>query len=141
MKEILRDLPVFERRQVSISAEHFNIVSIALKRLGRPIRFALPRLRTLDILLDDDAWVVVDRALNEIPVMAWLDFAVEKRDTLHQPIRCSLNLYHAHGAMLIPRILEAVDLILGERLAALPAASGQAVVPLARSRDKQDADR
>jgi len=116
MKSYLTDIPVYKTLKTAVSAEHFNLVQIALKRLDSPIRLELPKLRTLDFMLDQETWIIVDRSLNDIPVMAWLDF--EKKDRgLHEPLNCTLNLYHAHANIIHPRVIEAMTLLLGERLA------------------------
>lgn len=116
MKSYLTDIPVYETIITTVSAEHFNLVQIALKRLGSPIRLELPKLRTLDFLLDEETWIIVDRSLNDIPVMAWLDFETKDR-SLHEPLKCTLNLYHAHATIIQPRVIEAMTLLLGEKLA------------------------
>ncbi|NNF96518.1 MAG: hypothetical protein HKM94_06295 [Halobacteria archaeon] len=116
MKSYLDDIPVYESIQTTVSAEHFNLVQIALKRLGSPIRFELPKLRTLDFLLDEETWIIVDRSLNDIPVMAWLNFETKDR-SLHEALNCTLNLYHAHANIIHPRVIEAMTLLLGEQLA------------------------
>ena len=118
MKNYLNDIPVYQRITTTVSAEHFNLVKIALKRLGSPIRLELPKLRTLDFLLDEETWIIVDRHLNDIPVMAWLDFETKDR-SLHEPLNCTLNLYHAHANIIQPRVIEAMTLLLGEKLAQL----------------------
>lgn len=118
MKSYLTDRPIYERLKSTVSAEHFNLVQIALKRLGSPVRLKLPKLRTLDFLLDEETWIIVDRSLNDIPVMAWLDFDTRNR-SLHEPLNCTLNLYHAHASIIQPRVIEAMTLLLGEKLAAL----------------------
>lgn len=118
MKSYLDDIPVYDSTQSSVSAEHFNLVQIALKRLGSPIRLELPKLRTLDFLLDEETWIIVDRSLNDIPVMAWLDFETKDR-SLHAPLACTLNTYHAHANIIRPRVIEAMTLLLGEKLAEL----------------------
>ncbi len=115
MKSYLIDIPVYERLETSVSAEHFNLVRIALKRLGSPIRLELPKLRTLDFLIDEETWIIVDRSLNDVPVMAWLDFETRDR-SLHEPLKCTLNLYHAHATIIQPRVIEAMTLLLGEKL-------------------------
>lgn len=118
MKRDLTDIPVYERVDTTVLAEHFNLVKISLKRLGSPIRLELPKLRTLDLLLDEETWIIVDRSLNDIPVMAWLDFKTKDR-SLHEPLPCTLNLYHAHANIIHQRVIEAMTLLLGEKLAAL----------------------
>ena len=74
-------------------------------------------MRTLDFLLDEETWIIVDRSLNDIPVMAWLDFETKDR-SLHEPLNCTLNLYHVHATIIQPRVIEAMTLLLGEKLAA-----------------------
>ena len=54
--------------------------------------------------------------LNDIPVMAWLDFETKNRG-LHEPIKYTLNMYHAHAHIIQPRVIEAMTLLLGEQLA------------------------
>ena len=116
MKSYLTDIPVFQKLKTAVSAEHFNLVQIALKRLGSPIRLELPKLRTLDFLLDQETWIIVDRSLNDIPVMAWLDFETKDRG-LHEPLNCTQNLNHAQANIIHPRVIEAMTLLLGEQLA------------------------
>lgn len=118
MKSYLTDIPIYQTSKTTVSAEHFNLVQIALKRIGSPIRLKLPKLRTLDFLLDEETWIIVDRSLNDIPVMAWLDFETKDRG-LHEPLHCTLNLYHAHANIIQTRVIEAMTLLLGEKLAEL----------------------
>lgn len=129
MKSDLTDIPVYEKFKATVSAEHFNLVKIALKRLGSPIRLELPKLRTLDFLLDEETWIIVDRHLHDVPVMAWLDFETKDR-SLHQPINCTLNLYHAHACIIQPRVIEAMTLLLGEKLAELENNDKGSISPL-----------
>lgn len=116
MKSKLEDLPTFETRHVKVEAVHYNLVQVALKRLGAPLRFELPKLRTLDLHLEQDAWIVVDKSLNDIPVMAWVDFDTSERANLHEPISCTLKIYHSHAGILIKKVMEAMTLLLGEKL-------------------------
>jgi len=115
MKRTLINVPVYETRSITIRAEHYNLVRIALKRLSSPVQLDLPRLRTLSLELDEETWIIADKSLNNVPVMAWLDFQ-PSGDSLHQPVPCRLNLYHAHADKIYDRTLEAMTLILGERL-------------------------
>lgn len=119
MKARLDQIPVYEKGQFQVSANLHNLARIALKRLGNPLRFELPRLRTLDFVLEDDAWIVVDRALNDIPIIAWLNFSTHHRSNLHEPITCERRSYHAHATMITDKTIEAMQLILGEQLGRL----------------------
>lgn len=112
----LDELPALAIHDSQVKSHLYNLVHIALKRLGKSLRLELPKLRTLDLILEEDAWVVVDRDLNDIPVIAWLDFQTQHRDNLHEPIQCQRRLYHAHGLVIVDKVIEAMQLLLGERL-------------------------
>ena len=127
MRSRLDDLPVFETRQLNLRAEDYNLVHIALKRLGDPLRVELPRLRTLDLILEKDAWIVVDRSLNDIPVVAWIDFKVSHRQSLHEPVACERRSYHTHALLIIDKVFEAMHLILGEKLGEISPAGSESV--------------
>ena len=116
MNPRLQNVPVYETRQSTVPAEHFNLARMALKRLKNPLRITLPKLRSLDLILEDDAWIVVDRELNDVPVLAWLEFVTKNR-ALHEPVPCRQNLYHMHGKIIVDKTLDAMALILGELLA------------------------
>jgi len=110
------EVPVYEYQEGIINAVNYNTVQTALKRLDSEIRLTIPKLKTLDLILQKDAWIVVDRALNDVPIAAWTNFEIAQRDALHQPVHCQLRLFHANGAIITNRVLEAMELLLGERL-------------------------
>ena len=112
----LDDMPVFDRRPAKISATHYNHVKVALKRLGNEIRLTIPKLKSLDLILQNDAWIIVDRVLNNVPVAAWTDFQTEHRDNLHEDIDCTIKLYHMNAELILDRTLEAMEAVLGEEL-------------------------
>jgi len=116
MRSRLEDIPVFSTKSTLVDAACFNRVRLALLRIGNPLRMQLAGLRELDIQLEDDAWICVDRTLNDIPVIAWLDFACHERTALHEPIACTLNMYHAHAGMITDQVLEVMSVQLAERL-------------------------
>lgn len=115
----LDEVPVMESYPTSLDATHFNHVQYALKHLGSSIRLQIPRLKHLDLILEKQAWIIVDRVLNDVPVAAWTDFETAHRDNLHQPIQCKQRLYHIQARMILGRTLEAMELLLGEQLQAV----------------------
>ncbi|MDH5326167.1 MAG: hypothetical protein OEZ68_16300 [Gammaproteobacteria bacterium] len=117
MHERLEGLPVYELRQWELDANYFNHVQVALHRLSQSLRFAIPKLKHLDLILDADAWIVVDRVQGDVPVVAWTAFQTQHRDNLFEPIKCELRSYHAHADLILQRTLEAMELLLGEQLA------------------------
>lgn len=114
----LDELPVLRSHPESVDAERYNRVRLALRRLENPMRIELPKLRSLDFILEDEMWAIVDRDLNDLPVAAWTDF--QHRSTLHQPVHCTLRYYHAHADAVIETALQKLDEILDARLLTAP---------------------
>ena len=110
------EVPVYQYRQGLIQSLHYNTVQIAFKRLGREIRLSIPKLRTLDLILQKDAWIVVDHAMNDLPVAAWTKFEITGRDAIHAPVQCQIRLFHANGGAITDQVLDAMEMLLGERL-------------------------
>lgn len=110
------EVPVYTTFEGKVDANHYNHVQIALKRLGEEIRFQIPKLKSLQMILQKDAWIVVDRAFNDLPVVAWTDFQTQGRDSLHEPIPCRIRYFHASAAIILRRTLEAMDVIIEQRL-------------------------
>jgi hypothetical protein len=108
---------ILNRRPGSIDANYFNRAQTALKRIGHQIRFKIPTLNHLDLIVQEDAWIVVDRVLNDVPIVAWTDFQTEGRDSLHEPITCEVRLYHFAARMVLKTTLDAMEDILGKTLA------------------------
>jgi hypothetical protein len=106
-----------DKRPGTVDANYYNQVRTALKRIGAQIRFRIPKLNHLDLILQEDAWIVVDRVLNDVPIVAWTDFQTEGRDNLHQPVPCEIRLYHFAARMVLKTTLDAMESILGESLA------------------------
>ena len=116
MYDRLDDMPVFDRHPAKISATHYNHVKLALKRLGNEIRLTIPKLKVLDLILQEDAWIIVDRVHNDVPIAAWTEFQTDHRDNLHEDIDCLLKIYHMNAELILDRTLEAMEMLLGEEL-------------------------
>ena len=111
------EVPLLHHREGKVEADYYNEVQTALKKLGPQIRFNIPKLKHLDLILQKDAWIVVDRALSDFPVLAWTEFQTEGRESLLEPIKCEVRIFHFAASMILRRTLEAMDLMLGEQLA------------------------
>lgn len=114
------DIPALYEYEGKVDAASFNQVSVALKRLvgaghAPTLRRRIPELKHLDLVLQDDAWIVIDRARNDSPIVCWSDFETT-RDALHEPIPCRLRYYHAYAGMIVKRTLEAMKDVVGEEL-------------------------
>lgn len=116
MYDRLDDIPTLASRQRKVSATHYNHVLKALKYLGKEIRLPIPRLKHLDLILQKNAWIIVDRVLNDYPIVAWTNFETQGRSSLHEDIACEIKFYHANASMIMNRTLEAMELLLGEEL-------------------------
>lgn len=110
------EMPRFETRSGAVSAIHYNHVQTGLHRLHIKLRYKIPKLKHLDLILQKDAWIVVDKLLNDMPIIAWTNFKTEHRETLHEPIKCEIRLFHYAAEMILDRTLEAMELLLGEEL-------------------------
>lgn len=110
------DIPPLRSLPKQVEAFCFNQVCLALRRIGKPLRLALPRHKTLEIVLYEDGWLCVDAARDDLPVLAWYGFEVHGRETLHEPIVCRLDLYHIHAGLVMGTVLDALQDALKERL-------------------------
>jgi hypothetical protein len=129
MSSRLDDIPVFERRKTMLSARLYNLAHIALKRLGSDIRLPLPKLRTLELVLDKEAWIIIDHNLNDVPVAAWTNFKREHSDAIQEPVNCELRLYHKDADIILDRVLEAMELLLGEQMSNLESDEESDIIP------------
>ncbi|MCW8943090.1 MAG: hypothetical protein OQK93_07935 [Gammaproteobacteria bacterium] len=120
---------ILDRRPGNVDANYFNQAQTALKRIGQQIRLKIPTLNHLDLIVQQDAWIIVDRVLNDIPVVAWTDFQTEGRNNLHEPIACEIRLYHFAARMVLKTTLDAMEDILGQSLAEQDSDKPEKVLP------------
>jgi hypothetical protein len=112
------EMPMFDSRAGKVEAVYYNDVQTALKRLGGEIRLRIPELKHLDLILQKEAWIIVDRVLNDVPIAAWTNFETHHRNSLHEDIPCKLCFFHYAARMVLNRTLKAMDQILREELVA-----------------------
>jgi len=111
------EVPVLTARQGKVEATHFNHVQTAMMRLGPELRFRIPKLKHLDLILQKNAWIVVDRALSDYPILCWTDFKAEHRENLHEPLACEIRIFHFAATMILKKTINAMEMLLGEELA------------------------
>jgi len=116
MKSQLDNLPRYSTEEVTLAAPLFNKVKLGLLRLNNPLIFAIHGLRHLDVVLDHETWICRDVSLNNMPVLAWTDFSMAKRNSLCESVTCSLYTYHAHALLISDTILEQIDIEISNRL-------------------------
>lgn len=107
-----QEVPVYQYREGVVSARVYNQVRLALTRLQSPLRLALPDLRDLDVILQDDAWIIVDRSLHDVPVVAWTGFDNRHRNNLHRPVLCQIRLFHVSAGLILSPSLKAIETLL-----------------------------
>jgi len=134
MKSRLNDIPIIKSVPSYVGATHFNRVRLSQIRLDESLRLELFSLRGLDIVIDDDAWVCIDRTLGDLPVLAWTDFDKKSRSGLHQPVPCKLRFYHNHADLICGTVLDDLGRILERRLSKLRYKSSRKIVYLRRIR-------
>jgi len=99
-----------------IPAEDYNRVRLALRRISNPLRIELQSMRCLDITLNNQYWLVIDRCMDDRRIMAWTDFQFTDRSAIHAPVSCMLRLYHIHAGLVMGEVLETLGSTLGEKL-------------------------
>jgi hypothetical protein len=118
MLEPLDKLDAIRTLQKTIEANCYNHVRLALNRISNPCRIDLPGHRGLSVILNDDFWLCVDSARNDLPVMAWLEFdTIRHNRALHAPVLCRLRLYHMHAGLIMGSALDALNETLSQKLA------------------------
>lgn len=113
----LDDIPVYELTETSVTGANFNRVQLAFHRLGEPLYLPLAGLRSLELVLEREAWVVVDRGQNDIPVLAWTDFQRQGRSALNAPVPCRLKTYHVHATVILGQVTAFLEQELAKRIA------------------------
>lgn len=138
MSSRLDGIPVYEFKKGEIAGHYYNHVQIALKRIDKHIRLAIPGLKHLDLILDDEAWIIVDRVHADVPIAAWSDFEVEHRASLSDPIKCTVRTYHAAADLILKRTLNSMELLIDEELAEKYGKDDDKVVEFKPKEDKED---
>lgn len=110
------EILILDSKPGEVEAKYFNVAQTALKRISSQWRFKIPSLIHLDLIVQDDAWIVVDRTLNDIPVACWTKFDTSKRDNLHQPVSCEIRIYHFAARAVLQKTLDEMESSLREAL-------------------------
>jgi hypothetical protein len=113
------EVPLLDTWHSQVDAHYFNHVQRALKHLNKEIRLELPGLKHLDLILQKEAWIIVDRVLNDYPIAAWCEFESDHRNNLHQAIGCNIRSFHYGARMVLTNTLDAMEQYLMDELASL----------------------
>ncbi len=112
----LKGVPVYERQIIEIEAKRFNRVRLALLRLGRPLRFLIPGLQDVAMIIDGETWLCVDQSMSDLPIVAWTRFQTSGRTALHTPIICEQLYFHTHAALVAETAIIQTELYLSRAL-------------------------
>ena len=112
----LKRIPIMARREHTLDVRYYNIWRRARARWGAPIRLVLPELKKVSLIMTDRFWVCLDASRHDAFMLAWTDFQVDNRQSLHEPIECHLNYYHFAAAAVRGRSLELMEQHFRERM-------------------------
>lgn len=105
MKSRIDEVPKLRSQPAIIDGRRYNQILLGVRRLKNPLRLPLPGLRGMDMLLDREAWVCVDRTLYDLPVLAWTDFRPAERRAIHEVVPCQLHYYHINAELISEPVL------------------------------------
>lgn len=130
MKLQLPQTPALKEFSTTVPAQYYNAIRLAQLRQGFSIEMLLGG-RGLHVYLDREAWLVTDRNLGGVPVLAWIGLSAANREGLHRGVGCSLVYYHAYAAVIVRTVLPEVVFRLSRT--APPVAAPAQVLPLFRN--------
>ena len=114
----IQGLPILAQRDDAIDATIYNLWRRIRLREGPHVELPLPGLKEMRLVLEEAVWAVVDSNRNDVPVLAWVEFAaLRSRSSLHRPIACKVNYYHYMASHVRGRALERMHGLLERRLA------------------------
>lgn len=126
MPNRLSDVPAMATARMNMPAHRYARANRAVRHARGPLRTALRGLRGLDLIVEEALWLCVDRTLDDLPVIAWLDFQPEPGRGLHDPIPCRVQLYHFHAQAIVDTVFGHMDEFLEATLAdVLPGGHGE----------------
>ncbi|VAW84947.1 hypothetical protein MNBD_GAMMA17-2144 [hydrothermal vent metagenome] len=105
MSTRIENVPKLRTVPASINAELYNIALLATLRLEAPLRIRLPGLRTIDVVINRNAWICLDRTMYDLPALAWTHINQKGRNALHTPVDCELHYYHIHANISAHKVL------------------------------------
>ncbi len=130
MRTRIHEIPACFTETIEIDAERYHLIQRALNRLGKPLRFPLVGLCHLDMILEADSWVCIDRGALELPVVAWHQFKKTSRQNLQSSVWCELRHYRVNTDILLPYVWMTIESTLKARLSEGDSAQTAPVISL-----------
>ena len=100
--------------KTGLRSEDFNKIRLGILRLGSPLELNFNEVKGLRCILDDHAWIFVDRYVDDMPLLAWMNFG--SRSALTENISCELRLYHFKADLLVEKALEVTSQTIDKQL-------------------------
>ena len=110
------DVPVYEQRADVVEAKLYNLWRRAQLHFGMPMRLEFDEMPGVAMILDKDEWACVNTKQGDLPLLAWIEFECQGRDSLHIPVACKLNYYHYAASKYRARMLQLMAVALEQRL-------------------------
>jgi len=110
------DMPIYQQRDATVSATLYNLWRRAKLHFYVPIRIPLSDSPGFVMILEKHEWVCADETMDDLPVLAWVEFEDQGRDALHVPVKCKLNYYHYAASRVRALALEKMAEVLSQRL-------------------------
>lgn len=110
------DVPVYEQRGDVIEANLYNLWRRAKLRFATPLRLEFDELPGIALILERSEWACVNVQQNDLPLLAWVEFEDQGRDSLHTPVPCKLNYYHYAASKYRGRVLQLMATALERQL-------------------------
>jgi len=117
MSTRIENAPKLRTVPASINAELYNIALLATLRFEAPPRIRLPGLSTIDVVINRNTWVCLDRAMYDLPALTWTHINQNGRSALHTPVDCELHYYHIHANISAHKVLSNLYAALEKMLA------------------------
>lgn len=125
----LWELPTYRIAETSLPLVRFNRLRLVLLRAGESQLLDLHGLRSLGLLLEDGAWICIDRSMNDLPVFAWTRFRRPASLVADAHVACELHHYHSHASLIVDSVLEKAESDALKRLRRSRQAGRAAVLP------------
>ena len=109
-------MPVYAQYDEMLPAKLYNLWRRAKLHFVLPLRIELDGYRSLVMVLEEHEWVCVDERQNDMPVLAWIEFEDQGRESIHLPVKCKLNHYHFAADKVRAASLELMEASLEKKL-------------------------
>ncbi len=113
----IHDMQAYETLVINMDAAIYNVWRRLRLHVKLPTRLKLPELKSMELILEDDHWVMVDANHNDLPMIAWLDFQDAGRSSLHTPVACTVKYYHFMASQFYEKALAEISTAFEDGLA------------------------